>query len=148
MQHTHEKNKSLIGDSYIKELITATESAQRSIDITAFDWRWYSNDFTKPVALFNQAIVRAVRRGVKVRAFLHAPVPSGDIAAQGVLVRHANMTSLMHAKMLFFDRSQLFIGSHNLTGNAQQRNLEVSVCTTDPILVEPLMRYFDSIWQS
>jgi hypothetical protein len=38
-----------------------------------FDWRWYPQNPGSPVQLFNQAIARAIKRGVIVRAIANTP---------------------------------------------------------------------------
>ncbi len=55
--------ETIIGKEFPQKVIPLIEQAKTSIDIVVFDWRWYPQDPGASVQLFNQAIVRAVRRG-------------------------------------------------------------------------------------
>ena len=58
----------IIGKEFPDKVIPLIDNAKYTIDIVVFDWRWYPQDPGASVQLFNQSIVRSVRRGVKVRA--------------------------------------------------------------------------------
>jgi phosphatidylserine/phosphatidylglycerophosphate/cardiolipin synthase-like enzyme len=138
--------ESIIGKEFPKKVTPLIEKAVKSIDIIVYDWRWYPHDPGASVQLFNQAIVRAVRRGVKVRAIVNNDEISRVLKEVGCEARRLTIANLVHCKFMVIDEKLAITGSHNYTQSAFQKNLEVSVIFDDLGMVVSLKNYFDNLW--
>jgi phosphatidylserine/phosphatidylglycerophosphate/cardiolipin synthase-like enzyme len=137
----------IIGKQFPVKVIPLIEKASHSIKIVVFDWRWYPNDPANPVSLFNQAIIRAARRGVKVEVVANSDTIIATLKSVGVLAKKPNIQNLVHAKLLIFDDKDVVIGSHNFSQSAFTMNMEVSVFIPDFSGVPDLLTFFNSLWQ-
>ena len=122
------------------------EKAVNSIDIIVYDWRWYRDDPGASAQLFNQTIVRAVRRGVKVRAIVNNNEIARVLKEVGCEARRLRRKELVHCKFMVIDDKLAITGSHNYTEAAFQKNLEVSVIFDDMGMIESLKNYFQNLW--
>lgn len=138
----------LINGRYTQKLLHLIALAKTSIDVIMYEWRWYKNDTTSDISLINQALLQALRRGVKVRAIVNNAGQMQQLKAIGFDIRTNDKGTLMHSKALIFDKSSLLMGSHNLTNNAMRSNIESSVFIKNEILAQQFSAYFESIWQS
>jgi len=138
--------ETIIGSEFPKKIIPLIDNAVNSIDIIVFDWRWYPQDPGAPVQLFNQAIVRAVRRGVKVRALANNDEIIRTLIANGVDAKRVRSKNLLHCKLMIIDSGLVVIGSHNYTQNAFQINLEVSVVFEDSYAANRLQVFFNNLF--
>jgi len=137
----------IIGRDFPKKVIPLIDSALSSIRIIVFDWRWYPNDPGNPVQLFNQAIVRAVRRGVKVDAIANSDDIISVLKSVGVNAKKLSAKNLVHAKLLIIDDISIVIGSHNYSQSAFTMNFEVSIYISYFNGVDYLIKFFNSLWQ-
>ena len=140
------KNEIVIGSNYPTKIIPFIDQAKISLDILMFDWRWYKNDISNPVQLLNQAIVRAVRRGVKVRALTNYAELVDLLRFLNIDAKLWPKKSLLHSKCLVIDKSITVMGSHNWTNNAFTSNYETSFIQFDPDVSEQMTTYFNDIW--
>lgn len=98
------------------------------------------------------AIVRAHRRGVKIRIVTDNDKsfdPGSDIErlrALGIPVRMDRTIDHMHHKFAIFDGSLLLSGSYNWTRSAQDNNEENILLTTEKRLVVPFRDLFEKLW--
>ena len=138
--------EAIIGSQFPKKVIPLIEEAKYSIKIVVFDWRWYPQDPGNPVQLFNQAIVRAVRRGVKVSAVSNTDQIVQILKAQGCEAKKPPIKNLIHAKLMIFDDKDLVIGSHNFTQNAFTVNQEISTYIPDCPDIENYLRFFKALF--
>lgn len=138
--------ETIIGSQFPKKVIPLIEEAKKIIEIIVFDWRWYPQDPGASVQLFNQAIVRAVRRGVKVRAIVNNDEIMRVLKEVGCEAKRLKTSSLVHCKFLLIDDKIAVIGSHNYTQSAFQMNLEVSVISDDSNNILELKNYFQNLW--
>lgn len=136
----------LIGADFPVRVIPLLDAAKRNIDIVVYDWRWYEGQGQHPVQLFNMALVRAVRRGVMVRAVLNAPALLPTLQAVGIQARKLKDRRTLHTKMILIDGGTLVIGSHNFTRNAFGSNIETSVAVSIPEGVDRFARFFDTLY--
>jgi len=143
--------ESIVGKEFPAKVIPLIDNAHHSIRIIVFDWRWYPNDPANPVQLFNQAIIRAVRRGVRVSIVTNVPEVANILKQNGCIVNKPISDKLIHAKMMLIDSDILVIGSHNYTQNAFTMNFEVSVIIPDLshslLAMGRLNSFFDSMLQ-
>lgn len=140
------KNEIVIGGKYPEKIIPLIDQATKSLDILMFDWRWYKNDISNPVQLLNQAIVRAVRRGVRVRAITNYNELVTLLNTLNVNAKLWPKKSLLHSKCLVIDKMITVMGSHNWTHNAFCSNYETSFIQNDQEVSEQMTTYFNDIW--
>ena len=139
------KNEILIGNQYPKELITRINSATKNIYVFMYDWRWYKNDFACEMSQINQALVRAVRRGVKVYAILNSNEVIETLLSVGINAKKFNNKQLMHAKAVIIDEWVTIIGSHNFSESAMGLNLEISKVDENETNAKQIITYFLSL---
>jgi phosphatidylserine/phosphatidylglycerophosphate/cardiolipin synthase-like enzyme len=146
MESTIEKNSLIIGANYAKEVCALLDTAKTTIEILMYDWVWYKADFSCDMSLVNSALVRAVRRGVKIRAITNKSDITEQLNLLGIEARPWGKSKAMHAKVLIVDSLFCVIGSHNLTQNAMGLNIEISVRVLDENIGNSLTNYFNSLW--
>ena len=139
-------NDIIIGKQFPKKVIPLIESAKKSIKTVVFDWRWYPNDPGNAVQIFNQSIVRAVRRGVEVQAIVNNDSILNFLNENGIIAKKLNITGLVHAKLMIIDDNIVIIGSHNYTHNAFVLNQEISVALIDCQNIVEFNLFFNSLW--
>lgn len=136
----------IVGSQFPKKVIPLIEQSKTSIEIIVFDWRWYPNDPGNSVQLFNQAIIRAVRRGVKVRAIVNNNELLSILNSCGVLARRLTAKNLLHCKLMIIDENIIIIGSHNYTSNAFQMNYELSVILDKVENISVFNSFFNNLY--
>jgi phosphatidylserine/phosphatidylglycerophosphate/cardiolipin synthase-like enzyme len=141
-----QKTRLFLSSEFTKGLCDLIESAERSVYIFMFDWKWYKNDFSCDVSLINQALVRAVRRGVKVQTLLNYDEIVPILNSLGMTAKKANVKKLLHVKSIVIDERLVVIGSHNLSKEAMTANVEMSVVLDDAELAGRIIDYFKNIW--
>ncbi len=135
----------IIGKNYPKFVIPKIDEAKHDIEIIVFDWRWYENDPTNPVQLFNQSIVRAVRRGVKVSACVNFPYSNDILSELGIDVCEYKHRGTLHSKIILIDNKDLILGSHNFTQSAFTSNIEVSLYIKDFDSIDKIKELIENI---
>ena len=141
------KNDVIIGKEFPKKVIPLIDNAKKSIKACVYDWRWYVNDPGNSVQLFNQSIIRAVRRGVKVNAIANNDLIVSVLNENGVSAKKIDTAGLVHAKLLIIDDDVVILGSHNFTHSAFVVNQEISVALTGCENVSDFNLFFESLWQ-
>jgi phosphatidylserine/phosphatidylglycerophosphate/cardiolipin synthase-like enzyme len=136
----------IIGKEFPKKVIPLIDVAKRSIDIIVFDWRWYSQDPGASVQLFNQAVVRAAKRGVRVRAVVNSDVILNTLLSVGILAKRVKIKNLLHVKLMIIDDEVVILGSHNYTQSAFNVNLELSVILADVGPQLEFINFFNQIY--
>lgn len=148
MRSAISKNKSLISSEFSQKLIEAIDLAQKNIEIVMFEWRWYENEPANKMQLINNALVRAVRRGVLVRAITsHAHIVD-ILNSVGIKAKKLKSSRLLHSKLIIFDSSSFCLGSHNFTLSAMQSNIETSLIVHDDLVGQNYVNFFNNLWQS
>lgn len=140
------QNETIIGAEYPEKVGKLVDTAKHSIDILMFDWRWYKNDPFHPLQIFNQKLVRAVRRGVKIRVITNFAELVDTLNTLGFYAKTWPQKNLLHAKLIIIDREIIIQGSHNLTGNAFCSNIEISHITQNETSAKTFTDYFENIW--
>lgn len=141
-------NELVIGKDYSKIILDSINGAQSSIYILMFVWKWRMRDPTSDIALINQAILHASKRGIKVYVFCNFSGMAEHLNTLGINAKAWQKTKLMHAKGILIDEKLLMVGSHNLTEPAMCFNVEVSALLYDVDVCQQFKRYFLSLWQS
>ena len=140
--------ETIIGKEFPEKVIPLIEAAKKTIDIIVFDWRWYPQDPGSQVQLFNQSIVRATRRGVKVRAIANNDEVVRVLNENGVEAKKILTKKLVHCKIMIIDGGTVITGSHNYTQSAFQMNLELSVILHDFEGVNRLNTFFINLFNN
>jgi len=136
----------IIGKQFPQKVIPLIDAAKKSIKVVVFDWRWYPQDPGNLVQLFNQAIVRAVRRGVQVEAIANNDEIVKTLNDVGCKAKKLITPKLVHAKMMLIDDEVLILGSHNYTQNAFTMNHELSIILSEGFSSEPFSRFFTDLF--
>jgi len=138
----------IIGKEFSKKVVPLINDSKRSIKVIVFDWRWYPNEPSNPVQLFNQAIIQARRRGVSVEVITNCEDIVKRLNDQGCEAKKLRTEKLVHAKLMIIDGLQAVIGSHNYTQNAFTMNHELSIIIDDSIMINGFEDYFKSLSQA
>jgi phosphatidylserine/phosphatidylglycerophosphate/cardiolipin synthase-like enzyme len=146
MAATISKIQTIIGKEFPKIVVPYIDQAKESISILVFDWRWYPDQPSSPVQLFNQAIVRAVRRNVKIKVISNFPKILDILSELGCKVKHLITTNLVHSKLMIIDNKIFVIGSHNYTQNAFSVNYEASILIEAETGLDNFINYFNNLF--
>lgn len=136
----------IISKDFPKVVIPLIDSAKHNIDIIVYDWRFYKNDPASPVSLFNQAIARACRRGVRVRCLVQNDGVVDRLKELGCDARRLNTKKILHTKLIILDRLGIIIGSHNYTQHAFSSNHEASIFIKMADEKNGLTEYFNNLF--
>lgn len=140
--------KVLIGSKYADELLEKINSANDSIYIVMYDWRFYVDNPSHLISLINQALYRAVGRGVDVKAVVNNETIKNNLDTIKVKSKYVNSSRVLHSKVVIIDNKILFIGSHNLTSNAVNNNLESSILVDIPDGDTRIIDYFNNLYNT
>lgn len=144
---SYNKNmEAIIGREFPEKVIPLIDQAKNTIDVVVFDWRWYPQNPGSPVQLFNQAIARAIKRGVVVRAIANTPQIVSILNNIGARAKKLTTPHLVHAKIMIIDDQFLIIGSHNYTETAFLMNFEVSVIVEDEKTIKRVKEFFNNLY--
>ena len=138
--------ESISGREYPAKVMPLIEKAVSSIDIVVFDWRWYPQDPGAACQLFNQAILRAARRKVKIRVIANNDQIIDILRKEGCEAKRLKTTKLVHCKLMIIDNLIVITGSHNFTQSAFQMNLELSVIIADLDPACSFVSFFNNLW--
>jgi phosphatidylserine/phosphatidylglycerophosphate/cardiolipin synthase-like enzyme len=137
--------ETIIAGDFVKKVVPLIDSARHTLDLCVFDWRWYPQDPSSPVQLFNQAIVSAVRRGVTVRALVNSDSILTTLRSVGVDAKKFVSGHLLHCKFIILDSTTIITGSHNYTQSAFSSNFELSVVLSDGVDCFPFQDFFNRL---
>ena len=138
----------LIGREYPDEIIEDVQNAKNSIKILMYEWRWYSHQPGARIQKLNQEIIRAAKRGVRVKAVLNDTSILPILKENGIDARVTNVQRTMHIKLVVIDEKYVFVGSHNFSINGFELNHEMSVRLDDFETVLRCSNFFDRVWLS
>jgi len=138
----------VVAGEFVSKIVPLINQSKNTIDVCVFDWRWYPNDPGSPCQKFNQAIVQAVKRGVKIRAIVNSASVAQTLKNVGVNVKHHLSAHLLHLKMLVIDDKIVITGSHNYTQSAFSANYELSVILNEVLPNSVFSQFFVTLWQS
>lgn len=140
--------KTLIGSEYANYLIEKIDSCSKNIDIIMYDWRFYPDNPEHPISQLNQSIIRAVNRGVLVRAVVNNASVIPYLLPFRIKAKSLKSSRILHSKIVIIDNHLLIIGSHNLTRNAVTTNLESSIAVEIPDTETRIKEYFKNLFDS
>ena len=140
--------EAIIGKQYPNKVIPLIEASKSSIKIIVFDWRWYPNDPGNPVQLFNQALIRAQRRGVEIKAITNIKEIVNILKQNGCQAKTIQTQKLVHPKLILIDDEVMVLGSHNFTQSAFTMNFEASVILQGRTELDEFLRFFDNMYNN
>ena len=127
-----------------KELVRLTQAAAQEISVAAYA---FSSKY------LGNALVKAMKRGVKVRLILDMDNAKKSysidewLIENGIDVRFIKLKrGSMHHKILIVDGVHLMTGSYNFTNDSEFRNHEAAIFTDDGNLIAPFIAEFERLW--
>jgi phosphatidylserine/phosphatidylglycerophosphate/cardiolipin synthase-like enzyme len=136
----------IFSSDFPKVVIPLIENAVNTIEIVVFDWRFYNRAKINTVSLFNEAIFRAVERGVKVRCLVQNQRVVDRLKQAGCEARSIHTKRILHTKLLIIDKTRIILGSHNYTQSAFDSNYEASIFIVLKDEKNALVQYFNNLW--
>jgi len=149
------KTSTLLDRGYFNLTLETINSAQKSIDIAMFEFRFYESN-NSHVRQLLEALIDAHNRGVEVRALLDASDWSYShtienkktvdyLIEKGVNAKLDTPFTTMHSKIWIIDDS-LIIGSTNLGYSAVDDNNEASILIENKEIADEYRDYFEYLW--
>ena len=138
--------QSIIGHEFADAVFPLIGAAKSSIDIIAYDWRWYPKDPGNLVQLFTTLLIKKAKLGVDVRAVLNSNNIVYLLKQNGIAAKRKRFSKFLHSKLILIDSDITIIGSHNLTLSAFQFNMECSVILYDKTVNETFKKFFETLW--
>jgi phosphatidylserine/phosphatidylglycerophosphate/cardiolipin synthase-like enzyme len=127
-----------------KELVRLTQAAAKEISVAAYA---FSSKY------LGSALVKAIKRGVKVRLILDMENARKSysidewLIENGIDVRFIKLKrGCMHHKIMIVDGARLMTGSYNFTNDSEFRNHEAAIFTDDSNLIAPFIAEFGRLW--
>ena len=140
--------KLILDRDFASKAAEFVKDSKIEIRIFAYAWRWYENEPELDIQKFNIEVLKATRRGVKVRAIVDTYAIFKEMSARGIDCRYLEPVRTVHTKAIMIDDKTLIIGSHNLTKRATEGNFEASVAIQDYSTIDQFRRYFDIMWSA
>ena len=137
----------VVGKEFPKKVIPLIERANKTIAIIIYDWLWYPNEIGSNVQLFNNSIIRANNRGVKIRVCVNKRLIAEILRRSGIQVKRLQSSKSLHIKLMIIDDDITIIGSHNYTKNAFNINYEASVILRDEETARHFKEYFNPFFR-
>lgn len=136
----------LVDRKYHAALLKALAAAEQSINVSMFYFS-YSTKKNHPNSAIARELVRAKKRGVRVRVLLDRDRP-GDLynsrrinesarkylAGRGIAVAFDAPETVNHSKFVAIDGRRVLLGSHNWTRNSQEQLHEVSLSVESSVI--------------
>lgn len=140
------KIESVIAQEFPKKVVPLIQEARNSINIIVFDWRWYPDNIGSSAQIFNQAIIQAARRGVKVRVLTNCQSIINLLNQNKISAKKFHSKKLLHCKFMMIDDRHLITGSHNYTQSAFSANMELSVILKNLAEPDRFIKFFNNLF--
>ena len=148
----------VLGSKYLSLVLPLIESAHISIDIACYSWTFKDWERNNSITILTKAIMKAQKRGVKVRVVLNSESRSHyltisnkrtlkKIGSVGIETKMGRSSPITHCKMILVDNIYTVIGSHNLTGRSVTSNDETSTIIRSKEVNKVYKDYFSAIWR-
>lgn len=138
--------ETIIGKEFPQKVIPLIKQAKSSIDIVIFNWYWYRDQTGAAAQRFNNAIVDATKKAVRVRAIIGPNQILNILLQNKVKAKKFSSSRTLHTKLMIIDDAIAILGSHNYTEAAFTTNYEVSVIIQNEKVVKRLKFYFENLW--
>lgn len=139
--------QTIIGSQFPAIVTSLVKDAKKSIDIIVYDWRNYPQDPGCKAQLFNESIIQACRRGVKVRALVNFGHILNYLKQNNIEAKKLQTETLLHCKVMIIDEKIAIVGSHNYTQHAFTINFELSMQFEIDETTNDIINFFNNLWQ-
>lgn len=136
----------IFGSQFCEIVLPLIESAEQEIKIIVFNWRMPFITNKQEMQSFNDALVRAVGRGVCVRAIVSSERVCAELRKFGIIAKRLPTERRLHTKLMIIDDRQIIVGSHNYSESAFNKNFEVSVFFEEYENQNKYVGYFENLW--
>ena len=149
----------LVEDEYLPKFIADAAGAEKLIYCAMYMFKvdsYSENNLENPTGLLASSLINAAERGVEVAIILD----EGDeddlttkfnkktvkiLEKNGIKVKFYPPERCLHSKLCLIDEKILFIGSHNYTYSAMNRNSETSVRIFSEKIGKDAIRYLSKL---
>lgn len=138
----------IFASDYVDKIVPFINNVQDEIRIIIFDWRVPVSGEMSRVSVFNDAIFKAVARGVKVRAIVSSEKLKSTLEKFGVFAKVWPTDRRLHTKLIILDRFHVVLGSHNFTESAFSHNHELSTFFVVSEYDNKFVNYFENMWSN
>lgn len=150
------KNLSILLDKdYYGNLSVILSRANKSVYVIMYVIKYDPKDPMDPVNTLLNILINLSKRNVDVKIIVDDETYNSYPETINYLLSHNISVKLdessgrtTHTKLVIIDGKIVFLGSHNWTQSALQRNHEVSVVIYDEDVAKILLRYFFDIWSN
>jgi hypothetical protein len=150
------KNLSILLDKdYYGNLSVILSRANKSVYVIMYVIKYDPKDPRDPVNTLLNILINLSKRNVDVKIIVDDETYNSYPETINYLLSHNISVKLdessgrtTHTKLVIIDGKIVFLGSHNWTQSALQRNHEVSVVIYDEDVAKILLRYFFDIWSN
>lgn len=140
---------------YFTVLLAHLWAAENKIDLAMYLFRETGTPGNKPARIAD-ALITAAERGVAVRVLLEQSdyndslnlenrATAERLRQHGVTVLFDPPTITTHAKLAVIDHRYVFLGSHNFTQSALDRNREFSILIESPETAAEVEAWLDTL---
>jgi len=140
--------KIIIGKEFGPTMIPLIKRTKDTIDIMVYSWYWYPDQIGSEIQKFNNAVIDAAKRGVKVKILANDYHTINVLLQNKVKAKKLKTKRKLHAKLMILDGKIAILGSHNYTMGAFATNYEVSITTQEKEVVNRLKQFFSNLWWS
>jgi hypothetical protein len=150
------KNLSILLDKdYYGNLSVILSRANKSVYVIMYVIKYDPKDPKDPVNNLLNILINLSKRNVDVKIVVDDETYKSYPETINYLLSHNISVKLdessgrtTHTKLVIIDGKIVFLGSHNWTQSALQKNHEVSVLIYDEDVAKILLRYFFDIWSN
>lgn len=150
------KNLSILLDKdYYGNLSVILSRTNKSVYVIMYVIKYDPKDPMDPVNTLLNILINLSKRNVDVKIIVDDETYNSYPETINYLLSHNISVKLdessgrtTHTKLVIIDGKIVFLGSHNWTQSALQRNHEVSVLIYDEDVAKILLRYFFDIWSN
>lgn len=136
----------VVNREYLPTVVKLIAGATNTIEFIQLEYRDGA-----AVRRIEEELVRAVRRGVRVRGLLDDGVSfNADclerLRGQGLDVKLDTPEKMTHCKIIMVDGRVVLLGSTNWTGNSMGNNNETNLRLVDGMVAGYFREYFEAVW--
>lgn len=141
-----DQTETIIGKEFPTKVIPLIKQAKNFIDIIVYDWLWYPDQIGSGIQKFNNAILDAAKKGIRVRVITNSLQTIAILKENKVKAKKIFSVRKLHVKNMLIDDQIAIIGSHNYTMSAFTTNYEFSLITQNKEVVNRLKIFFTNLW--
>jgi len=142
----------LVDRDYFREVDKLIASSNRSIYISMFSMKYYTNYRDSHENLLLDSLIAANKRGVDVRIIIDEWGTDDDAALKhlsegGINIKYDSPDLTTHTKIIIIDGRIVVVGSTNWSYYAIDENHEANVVVHSEIIGKYFENYFEKIWE-